>query len=138
MKNKATLLLHSFDELIGCLTDEEAGRLLKAILDYDIRGNTTDFDDRAMRFLFVQIRNSLDTHKAHYEKVCDEVWFIYADAEIRKQRLRDGRSYTNEKTESIMKRQLSDALFREQCDVVIDNSGDFSDTCMQIEQAMKH
>lgn len=74
----------------------------------------------------------------HYEKVCDEVWFIYADAEIRKQRLRDGRSYTNEKTESIMKRQLSDALFREKCDVVIDNSGDFSDTCMQIEQAMKH
>jgi len=71
MKNKATLLLHSFDELISCLTDEEAGKLLKAILDYDIRGCITDFDDRALRFLYTQIKNSLDTHKQHYEKVCD-------------------------------------------------------------------
>lgn len=71
MKNKATLLLHSFDELISCLTDEEAGRLLKAILDYDIRGETADFDDRALQFLYIQIKKSLDTHKAHYEKVCD-------------------------------------------------------------------
>lgn len=73
----------------------------------------------------------------HYDDVCDEVWFIYADASVRKQRLKDGRSYTDEKTESIMKRQLSDEVFRERCDVVIDNSGIFSDTCMQIEQAMK-
>jgi len=72
MKNKATLLLHSFDELIVCLTDEEAGRLLKAILDYDIRGEETEFDDRALRFLYIQIKNSLDSHKTHYKKVCNE------------------------------------------------------------------
>ena len=73
-----------------------------------------------------------------YDQICDEVWFIYADAKVRKRSLRDGRSYTDDKTESIMKRQLTDAVFRERCDVVIDNSNDFSDTCMQIEQAMKH
>lgn len=71
MKNKATLLLHSFDELISCLTDEEAGRLLKAIFDYDIRGESTEFEDRALMFLYIQIRNTLDTNKEHYEKVCD-------------------------------------------------------------------
>lgn len=72
MKNKAIVLLHSFDELISCLTDEEAGRLLKAIFDYDIRGNTTEFEDRAVMFLYKQICNCLDTHKTHYKKVCNE------------------------------------------------------------------
>ena len=71
MKNKATLLLHSFEELIAHLTDEEAGALLKAILTYDIRGETTDFEDRALMFLYTQIAHSLDTHKEHYEKVCE-------------------------------------------------------------------
>ena len=45
--------------------------LLKAILDYDIRGEKTDFEDRAMLFLYSQIINSLDTHKEHYERVCN-------------------------------------------------------------------
>ncbi len=71
MKNKATLLLHSFDGLINHLNDEEAGMLLKAILDYDIRGERTDFEDRAMLFLYSQIINSLDIHKQHYEKVSE-------------------------------------------------------------------
>lgn len=71
MKNKATLLLHSFDGLISHLNDEEAGMLLKAILAYDIRGEKTDFEDRALLFLYCQIINSLDTHKEHYEKVCE-------------------------------------------------------------------
>ncbi len=71
MKNKATLLLHSFDGLISHLNDEEAGMLLKAILDYDIRGERTDFEDRALLFLYCQITDSLDVHRKNYEKVCE-------------------------------------------------------------------
>lgn len=71
MKNKAIFLLHSFDELINHLTDEEAGQLLKAIYDYDMRGIERDFDDRSLFFLFHQIKNTLDVHKQHYQDVCD-------------------------------------------------------------------
>lgn len=70
MKHKAIFLLHSFDELVSHLTNEEAGILLKAIFDYDIRGKVTEFDDRALLFLFTEIKRSLDRNKEHYEDVC--------------------------------------------------------------------
>lgn len=71
MKNKAIFLLHSFDDLINHLTDEEAGQLLKAVYDYDMRGIERDFDDRSMFFLFHQIKDTLDKHQQHYKEVCE-------------------------------------------------------------------
>lgn len=71
MKNKAIFLLHSFDDLINHLTDEEAGQLLKAVYDYDMRGIERDFDDRSMFFLFHQIKDTLDKHQQHYQDVCE-------------------------------------------------------------------
>ena len=73
----------------------------------------------------------------HYDEICDDVWYIYTEPTVRAQRLKDNRSYSDEKIASIMNRQLSDEIFRKHCRVIIDNSGDFSDTCYQIEQAMK-
>lgn len=74
----------------------------------------------------------------NYDDICDEVWYIYTESSVRVQRLKDNRSYSDEKIASIMNHQLSDETFRVRCQVVIDNSGDFSDTCYQIEQAMKY
>ena len=71
MKNKAIFLLHSFDELINHLTDEEAGQLLKALYDYDMRGIGREFEDRSMFFLFHQMKNTLDKHQKHYNDVCE-------------------------------------------------------------------
>lgn len=75
--------------------------------------------------------------EAEYQNVCDELWYIYADEKVRRQRLKEHRQYSDEKIDAIMRNQLSEVSFREQCQVVIDNSGDFSDTCNQIEHAMK-
>jgi dephospho-CoA kinase len=36
-----------------------------------------------------------------------------------------------------MASQLSEENFRKECQIVIDNSGDFEDTCYQIEKYMK-
>lgn len=73
----------------------------------------------------------------HYDKMCDELWYIYADEQVRRQRLIENRQYSDEKIDAIMKSQLSEVSFRKQCQIVIDNSGDFDDTCYQIEKAMK-
>ena len=71
-----------------------------------------------------------------FTEVVDSMWYIYADEAVRRQRLRETRGYDDAKTDRIMASQLSDALFRENCDTVIDNSGDFSDTAWRIDQAV--
>lgn len=59
-----------------------------------------------------------------YGEVVDEMWYIYADDEVRRQRLKASRGYTDEKISDILKGQLSDEEFRKHADFVIDNSGD--------------
>lgn len=73
----------------------------------------------------------------HYNLICDELWYIYCDRNVRCERLKESRSYSDEKIDSIMATQLSEENFREQCQIVIDNSGDFEDTCYQIDEVMK-
>ena len=72
-----------------------------------------------------------------FTEVVDSMWYIYADEAVRRQRLRETRGYDDAKTDRIMASQLSDALFRENCDTVIDNSGNFSDTAWRIDQAIE-
>lgn len=72
-----------------------------------------------------------------YNQICDELWYIYTDETIRRMRLKESRAYSDEKIDAIMASQLSEQAFRENCQIVIDNSGDFEDTCLQIDKAMK-
>jgi dephospho-CoA kinase len=70
--------------------------------------------------------------EAGYEDVYDELWYIFVKKETRYERLRIGRGYTREKTDSIMANQLSEEVFREYADVVIDNSGSVEEMKTQI------
>ena len=73
----------------------------------------------------------------HYDEICDELWYIYADEETRTERLKKNRGYSEEKIKSIFANQLSEDEFSEHCDFEIDNSGDFEDTKEQIMQRMQ-
>lgn len=72
-----------------------------------------------------------------YLALVDEMWYIYADEEIRRERLRRTRGYSEEKISQIMSRQLSEESFRKNCDFVIDNSGSLTDTCRQIDERLR-
>ena len=72
-----------------------------------------------------------------YGKLVDEMWYIHADMEIRRKRLRESRGYTDEKIDQIMSAQLSEKIFRENSDFVIDNSGDLQDTYRQIDNRLE-
>ncbi len=72
-----------------------------------------------------------------YNQICDEMWYIYTDEETRRLRLKESRAYTDEKIDAIMASQLSEEVFCKECQIVIDNSGDFEDTCYQIDKAMQ-
>lgn len=68
----------------------------------------------------------------HYEAICDYLWYIYADKEIRFQRVSTSRGMTRERFEEIVSNQLSDDVFKEKCHVIINNSNTIEATEKQI------
>lgn len=73
----------------------------------------------------------------HYDQICDEIWYIYTDPDVRVQRLIQSRGYSMEKIRNIMQNQMQDAEFRRRCDYVIDNSSDFiENTYEQIDEGL--
>lgn len=75
--------------------------------------------------------------EAGYKQLATELWYVFSDKEKRIERLINTRGYSREKCLSIMRNQLSDKEFRQNCDYVIDNSMDFNNTKNQIEKRMK-
>ena len=67
-----------------------------------------------------------------FGEVVDEMWYIYTSENIRRQRLKASRHYTDEKITDMIASQPSEDTFRQACQAVIDNSGDFEDTKRQI------
>ena len=72
-----------------------------------------------------------------YNDIVDEMWYIYADNDTRITRLMEDRGYTKKKAISIMESQLSDKDFRDNSDVIIDNSGDLKTACDQVKARLE-
>ena len=71
-----------------------------------------------------------------YDLICDELWYVYADEAVRRERLRRSRGYTDAKIDKIIEAQSSDAVFRKYCSEVIENNGDLSETRRQVIRAL--
>ena len=71
------------------------------------------------------------------KELCDELWYIYADESVRRERLKASRGYTDEKISQMIASQPQEERFRSTCSVVIDNSGSFEDTMKQIGDRLK-
>lgn len=72
----------------------------------------------------------------HYDEIVDELWYIHADVDVRKQRLMQSRNYSAQKVADIMRGQLREEDFRKHCKEVISNNGDLEETYKQIKQIM--
>ena len=73
----------------------------------------------------------------HYDAVCDQIWYIFVKDDIRRQRLKQSRGYTDRKIDAILKNQQKDAVFRKYCQFVVDNSSDFvENTFEQIDRGL--
>lgn len=72
----------------------------------------------------------------NYDKICDEVWYIYSNEAVRRDRLKESRAYTDEKIDAIIAAQSKEQYFLDNCQKTIDNSSSFEVTCMQIEKAL--
>ena len=90
---------------------------------------------KGTNFFVIEAALLLETN---YDEICDEIWYIYSDEKTRRTRLKENRNYTDEKIDSIMKNQLSDLTFQNRCDIIIDNNGEFNETCCQIDKVMNN
>lgn len=72
-----------------------------------------------------------------YEAILDELWYVHADREVRRARLKEYRGYSDEKIDRIFASQLPEDTFYRHCCRVIDNNGDVQETYRQIEEALR-
>ena len=72
----------------------------------------------------------------HYDVICDEMWYIHTDEDVRAKRLKETRGYDEEKIASICANQKSPEEFRSACQHVIDNSGELTATYQQIDEQL--
>ena len=72
-----------------------------------------------------------------YDEICDELWYVYVKDDIRKKRLVFSRGYDAKKVDEIIAAQLPKDEFLRYCDRVIDNSGVFAETMMQLDHIIK-
>ncbi len=72
----------------------------------------------------------------HYDEVLDELWYIFVPENIRRERLKSSRGYSDEKIDRIFEAQLSEREFREHCIYVIDNGSSLTETYRQIDELM--
>lgn len=71
-----------------------------------------------------------------YEDICDEFWYVYTKPEIRRQRMKETRNYSDEKVDSVMRNQQPDEVFFEQCSFVIENNTTLSDVYDQLKEKL--
>ncbi|MBR3635158.1 MAG: dephospho-CoA kinase, partial [Lachnospiraceae bacterium] len=71
-----------------------------------------------------------------YNAHVDEMWYIYTKEEVRRERLKSSRGYSDEKIDSIMAAQLSEEDFKKGSDKCIDNSAGFENTVKQIRKLL--
>ena len=86
-----------------------------------------------VRYFFVEAALLIEDG---YLDIVDEMWYIYTEEKVRRNRLSLSRGYSEEKINSIMASQLSETEFRKHCKVVIDNSGSLEEAFEQIDREL--
>ncbi len=73
---------------------------------------------------------------AQYESLFDQLWYIYTREDIRFQRLKASRGYSDRKIRQMIGSQKTEEEFKEAATHVIDNSGDIEETKGQIREIL--
>ncbi len=85
-------------------------------------------------FLFIEAALLIE---CGYDRICDELWYVFASEDVRRERLKESRSYSDEKIDSIFAAQLKEEVFRKYCAEIIDNNGDIEKTSGQITSVIE-
>ena len=98
--------------------------------------NIVDDERRKNVYDFVFIEAALLIENG-YDKIVDETWYVYADEDARRKRLKESRNYSDEKITDILASQLKDETFRQYCSFIIDNSASLESAAGQIDEKLR-
>lgn len=105
-----------------------------AVKDYITDAAAQERKAQERDFLFIEAALLIE---CGYGALVDEMWYLYTKEDVRRNRLKKTRRYTEEKIDRIMQSQLSDDDFRASCSVIIDNSGTLEQTYRQIDEKLE-
>lgn len=71
-----------------------------------------------------------------YSNICDHMVYVYSPVEIRINRLMEYRGFDRERALAVIRSQKPEEYYRDNCDLMIDNSGDRFQTEENIRQMM--
>ena len=69
-----------------------------------------------------------------YEDLCDEFWYVYTQPQIRRERMKASRNYSDERVDAVMASQRPDSYFMSRCQFVIENNGSLE----EVKEQLKH
>lgn len=68
---KSFVLYHDFEATLNELSDEQAGKLLRATFAYSARGEIVDYGEVAVKLTMPAVRAQIDRDNEKYDKVCE-------------------------------------------------------------------
>jgi len=77
-------------------------------------------------------------YEARLEEYCDEIWYITASLEVRRERLMKNRNYSDEKINDIFNKQLSEEAYKDFCTHVIVNDTTTQDVLRQAKAILEN
>lgn len=76
-------------------------------------------------------------YEAGCDALCDEVWYVTADTDVRVKRLIKDRGYTKEKAYAFIQKQKPDEYFLARCSRVIYNNDDIENLSKQLRKCIE-
>lgn len=71
-EKKSLLLYYDYKSHFDFLTDEQLGRIVRSMLEYEIDGVSPEFDEPILKMTFSFIRSNLDRDKQKYLEKCEK------------------------------------------------------------------
>lgn len=69
-EKKSLLLYYDYKSHFDFLTDEQLGRLIRSMLEYEVDGIYPEFDEPILKMTFSFIRSNLDRDREKWVKMC--------------------------------------------------------------------
>lgn len=70
-KKAFQLYYDACENMCESLTDDQIGKIMRAIIQLEIHGEETEFDDPLLRFIYNNFKSSLERNNEKYEHRCE-------------------------------------------------------------------
>ncbi len=105
-----------------------------AVKQYVLEQKEEEEKKGELDFLFLEAALLIEEH---YDKICDEIWYIYASKEVRRQRLAQNRGYSEAKIDQVFASQLEEAEYIKASAKVIDNNRTVEEMINSVAKLLK-